>query len=297
MTSRVTLRGTPHGGDSQPATGAYIAPCGRRYWRGGAWQSGGGKASRPDAGIGYLGEHRHFPVIQLAVTGYDDEQTIQAQLERTVVPELEDVAGVNAAQIVGGVGQRITITPDQAALAGAGYSQQAIRDALDQNGVLFPGGEITEDGQTLTVQTGSKITSVDEIAALPLVPSGPEQFEAGTVTIADVASVAAGSGPGHDDLARRRRAGPHDRGHQAPRREHGRRLAGRARRPARPRGEPRRRRRSRSSSTRRPTSSSRSRRSPRRACSACSSRCSSSSCSCCRCARRSSPRSRSRRAC
>ena len=130
-----------------------------------------------------------FPVIQLAVTGYDDEQTIQAQLENSVIPELEDVAGVNAAQIVGGVGQRVTITPDQAALAGAGYTQQAIRDALDQNGVLFPGGQITEDDQTLTVQTGSKITSVDEISALPLVPSTPEQFQAGPVTIAEVASV------------------------------------------------------------------------------------------------------------
>ncbi|MET0829192.1 MAG: efflux RND transporter permease subunit, partial [Microbacterium sp.] len=130
-----------------------------------------------------------FPVIQLAVTGYDDEQTIQAQLEATVVPELEDVPGVNTAQIVGGVGQRVTITPDQAALAAAGYSQQAIRDALDQNGVLFPGGEITEDSQTLTVQTGSKITSVEEIAALPLVPSGGAQFEAGALTIADVAIV------------------------------------------------------------------------------------------------------------
>ncbi|MCR2762638.1 efflux RND transporter permease subunit [Microbacterium sp. zg.B48] len=130
-----------------------------------------------------------FPVIQLAVTGYEDEQTIQAQLESTIVPELEDIAGVNAAQIVGGVGQRITITPDPAALAEAGYAQQAIRDALDQNGVLFPGGQITEDGQTLTVQTGSKITSVEEIAALPLVPSDAAQFESGPRTIADVATV------------------------------------------------------------------------------------------------------------
>ncbi|MDY0907984.1 efflux RND transporter permease subunit [Microbacterium sp. CFBP9034] len=131
-----------------------------------------------------------FPVIQLAVTGYDDEATIQAQLEASVIPDLEDVEGVNAAQIVGGVGQRITITPDQSDLAAAGYTQQAIRDALDQNGVLFPGGEITEDGETLTVQTGTKIESVDEIAALPLVPSDAEQFEEGTVTIGDVSTVA-----------------------------------------------------------------------------------------------------------
>ncbi len=131
-----------------------------------------------------------FPVIQLAVTGYDNEATIQSQLEASVIPDLEDVAGVNAAQIVGGVGERITITPDQAALAEAGYTQQAISDALEQNGVLFPGGEITEGDETLTVQTGSKITSVDEISALPLVPSTADQFTAGQKTIADVATVA-----------------------------------------------------------------------------------------------------------
>ncbi len=136
-----------------------------------------------------------FPVIQLAVTGYDDQETIQAQLESTVVPELEDVAGVNAAQIVGGVGQRITITPDQAALAAAGFSQQAIRDALDQNGILFPGGEITENDETLTVQTGAKITTVEDLAALPLVPTDATQFAAGTVTIADVATVAEDTDP------------------------------------------------------------------------------------------------------
>lgn len=136
-----------------------------------------------------------FPVIQLAVTGYDDEATIQAQLEASVIPDLEDVAGVNAAQIVGGVGQRVTITPDQAELAASGYTQQAIRDALDQNGVLFPGGEITEGDETLTVQTGAKISSVDEIAALPLVPSTADQFVAGAKTIADVATVAEEADP------------------------------------------------------------------------------------------------------
>lgn len=136
-----------------------------------------------------------FPVIQLAVTGYDDEATIQSQLEASVIPDLEDVAGVNAAQIVGGVGQRVTITPDPAELAASGYTQQAIRDALDQNGVLFPGGEITEGDETLTVQTGAKITSVDEIAALPLVPSTADQFAAGPKTIADIAAVAEEADP------------------------------------------------------------------------------------------------------
>ncbi len=130
-----------------------------------------------------------LPVIAIAVTGYDDERTIQSQLAASVVPDLEDLAGVGSAAIIGAQGERVTIVPDQAALAGAGYTQAAITDALDQNGLLFPGGAVTEGEQTLTVQTGAKLASVDEIAALPLVPTGAEQFAAGILTIADVADV------------------------------------------------------------------------------------------------------------
>ncbi|MDQ1123614.1 efflux RND transporter permease subunit [Microbacterium trichothecenolyticum] len=130
-----------------------------------------------------------FPVIQLAVTGFTDAQATQSVLETSVIPDLEDVAGVNAAQIVGGTGKRVTITPDATRLSDRGYSQQAITDALDANGVLFPGGSLTEGDRTLTVQTGTKLTSVDEIAALPLVPSDAAQFRAGATTIADVATV------------------------------------------------------------------------------------------------------------
>ncbi len=136
-----------------------------------------------------------LPVISLAVTGYDDAEKIQAQLEASVIPDIEHVDGVASASIVGGQGQRVTITPDQAKLAAAGYSQTAITDALDQNGVLFPGGGVTEGDQTLTVQTGTKLTSVDEVAKLPLVPSNAEQIAAGARTIGDVATVALGQDP------------------------------------------------------------------------------------------------------
>ena len=136
-----------------------------------------------------------LPVIAIAVTGYDDAQKVQSQLETSVVPDLEDTAGVSAATIVGGVGQRVTITPDPAKLAAAGFTQTAITDALDQNGVLFPGGAVTEGDQTLTVQTGTKLTSIDEISALPLVPSTAAQLAGGVKTIADVATVTLGQDP------------------------------------------------------------------------------------------------------
>ena len=91
----------------------------------------------------------------------------------------------------------MTITPDQAALAAAGYTQQAIRDALEQNGVLFPGGTITEDDKTLTVQTGAKLDvgRRDRGAAARAVDAGAAQ--AAPSTIGDVATVDAGAGPGH----------------------------------------------------------------------------------------------------
>ncbi len=128
-----------------------------------------------------------LPVIQIAATGFADIETAQSELERLAIPELEDVEGVNAAAIIGGIGQRITITPDAAELAAVGLSTQAISSALQQNGILFPGGEITEGDRTLTVQTGAKLTSVDDIAALPLVGS--------SATIGDVATVVRASEP------------------------------------------------------------------------------------------------------
>lgn len=136
-----------------------------------------------------------LPVMVLAVTGYDDEATIQSQLSTAVIPQIEDVAGVAGAQILGAQAQRVTITPDAARLAERGFAQSAITDALDQNGILFPGGTVTEGSQTLTVQTGAKLGSVDEVAALPLVPTSPEQAMAGTTTIGDVATVDLGRDP------------------------------------------------------------------------------------------------------
>jgi HAE1 family hydrophobic/amphiphilic exporter-1 len=138
-----------------------------------------------------------LPVVQVAVSGFDDPAKAQEQLEDLVIPEIEDIEGVGTASIAGAAGQRITIVPDQEKLAVAGLSQQAISDALQQNGNLFPGGEITEDGQTLTVQTGVKIGSIDELRELPLIASAAPQVDPATgqplptqnYTIADVATV------------------------------------------------------------------------------------------------------------
>src|SRR5690606_16423724 len=72
-----------------------------------------------------------------------------------------------------------------------GLSTQSIRDAVATSGMLLPAGSITEDGQTLTAQVGDRVTTVDEIASLPLV--GAQSLE--VVTVGDVAEVAVVDNP------------------------------------------------------------------------------------------------------
>lgn len=131
-----------------------------------------------------------FPVLQLAVTGTDDVSALSDQLRRTTLGEIQDVDGVREAALVGDVGLRVSIVPDDARLAANGLSTQDIRTTLSQNGVLLPAGTITENEKTLSVQVGSKIGSVDNLAALPLVSA-----TGGTAKLGDVASVTLENNP------------------------------------------------------------------------------------------------------
>ncbi|WP_437582846.1 efflux RND transporter permease subunit [Paramicrobacterium sp. CJ85] len=133
-----------------------------------------------------------FPIIQVAVTG-DDNDALNDLLERVAVPDLEDVEGVREAAITGASGQRVTITPDTDELAKVGATTQNISDTLQQSGSLVGAGEITEGDNTYAVQAGSKLSSVEDIAALPL--SGVVSPEGDPVTIDDVADVALTDNP------------------------------------------------------------------------------------------------------
>lgn len=111
-----------------------------------------------------------FPVIQIAVTGGADANTEQLaqQVETSALADITDIDGVREARLNGAVGTRVAIVPDEARMTAAGVTTKQISDALAQNGLLIPAGEITEEGKTLSVQTGGKVTSTEEIAALPI---------------------------------------------------------------------------------------------------------------------------------
>ena len=135
------------------------------------------------------GSFDDLPVIQLAVSATGDQEQLVDRLNATAIPDLEKLDGVREADVFGNPGRRVVITPDRTALAARGLSQTAISDALDDNGTLIPGGTITQDGTTLSVQTGQRIASLDDIEALPLTGG------TSTATIGDVAKVAIQESP------------------------------------------------------------------------------------------------------
>ncbi|THG29560.1 efflux RND transporter permease subunit [Naasia lichenicola] len=138
-----------------------------------------------------------FPVIQIAVSTDGDQDQLVSDLRTNVLPELEDLDGVRAASLTGSPGERVTITPNADELTARGLSTAAISQALAANGSLIPAGSITEDGKTFSVQAGTRLGSVDDIAALPLVSSGGAGAAAGGAapTIGEVATVAIADDP------------------------------------------------------------------------------------------------------
>jgi HAE1 family hydrophobic/amphiphilic exporter-1 len=135
------------------------------------------------------GSFDDLPVIQLAVSAKGDQEQLVDRLNATAIPDLEKLDGVRQADVFGNPGRRVVITPDQTELATRGLAQTAIKDALDDNGTLIPGGTITQDGTTLSVQTGARIASIHDIAALPLTGGTT------ATTIGDVAKVAIEESP------------------------------------------------------------------------------------------------------
>jgi HAE1 family hydrophobic/amphiphilic exporter-1 len=112
-----------------------------------------------------------LPVVQLAVTSDMDKHLLASKLSTLTISNIKQLEGVSDANLLGAASQRVTITPDPAALAANGLTTQSITSALSANGVLLASGTITENAKTLTVQSGAKITSLKELASIPLIGS------------------------------------------------------------------------------------------------------------------------------
>ncbi|MFJ7265783.1 efflux RND transporter permease subunit [Streptomyces sp. NPDC099050] len=126
-----------------------------------------------------------IPTVVLAVTSDKDQQALADQLTTSVVPALEDIAGVGQVTVDGVRDLQVTVTPDEAKLAAAGLDGAALAQGLQAGGATVPAGSFDEAGKNRTVRVGSGYTSLAQLEDLRLT-AGPGKP---AVRLGDVASV------------------------------------------------------------------------------------------------------------
>jgi HAE1 family hydrophobic/amphiphilic exporter-1 len=134
------------------------------------------------------------PVVIASVAARDGTDLAgAAQIARQeIIPELQSIPGVAAADLAGGLEQRLIVTLDPDLLAKAGVSSQQIVGVLQADNLTLPGGELTTDSARIPVSTIGRIGSIDEIKGLvvgvrPSSPPAPITIgELGTVELASL---------------------------------------------------------------------------------------------------------------
>ncbi|OIJ24491.1 hypothetical protein UG56_022695 [Nocardioides luteus] len=126
------------------------------------------EGAEPEVSSGGFGD---LPAMTLTVSSDASEQKLGERLNDVAVPELRTVEGVRDVSVSGVTGQRITVTPDADELRAHGLTADAVSQALTANGSTTPAGSVVEDGDTVSVQVGDQLTSVDDVKSLPLTAS------------------------------------------------------------------------------------------------------------------------------
>ncbi|MFK0098522.1 efflux RND transporter permease subunit [Streptomyces sp. NPDC091040] len=131
-----------------------------------------------------------IPTVVLAVTSDKDQQALADQLDRTVVPALEDIDGVGQVSVDGVRDLQVSVTPDDKKLAAAGLNAAALSQALQSGGATVPAGAFSESGKSRTIQVGGAFTSLKQIEDLRVSGQNPASGKPGKpVRLGDIATV------------------------------------------------------------------------------------------------------------
>lgn len=112
-----------------------------------------------------------IPAVVLSVSSDEEPAVLAQRLNSDVIPELERVDGVASVMLAGAPTDIVRITPDAQKLADAGLAESDITAAIDASGLSVPGGTVTDGGRSLDVTVGQRIASVDDLAAIVVMPS------------------------------------------------------------------------------------------------------------------------------
>ena len=135
--------------------------------------------------LDYAAEAPHKPATR------EEQLMALAQIqEYQVKPLLRGTAGVAEVNTSGGYERQIVIQPDPVRLAAAGLSLDGLAEIVKQNTLNAGGGYVEIGGEQLIVRATTRVSSVEEIAQLPLKFTGAVK----PILLNEVATVGIGSG-------------------------------------------------------------------------------------------------------
>ncbi|WP_027955979.1 efflux RND transporter permease subunit [Halobacillus kuroshimensis] len=116
------------------------------------------------------------PVYQAALSS-DDLQALQADVEDTIVPTLENLEGVAGVQVTGSEESKLQIEVDEEEATTYGLTLSSILDAVEQSEYKLPAGSLQQDGLSTPVEiTGTldDVTALEDLT-IPVTSAGAQQ--------------------------------------------------------------------------------------------------------------------------
>lgn len=109
-----------------------------------------------------------FPAIQLSILGDRDIPSIQRLLDDVIIPQVERVDGVFNVDILGSVDEQAFVTVDTDKLEDLGLTMQDVSNAIRQNNLSFPGGDLNREGTNFPIRTKHELGSIDDMLNLTI---------------------------------------------------------------------------------------------------------------------------------
>ncbi|MCL4489549.1 MAG: efflux RND transporter permease subunit, partial [Chloroflexi bacterium] len=124
------------------------------------------------------------PIMNIALTG-GSQEALYNTATNTLQPDLQQVPGVAAVSVNGGLVPQVNVTLKPGVLNAYGISLQQITSAIQQQNTSIPGGNTTEQGLTRTITTNAYYQNVSDLKNL-VIQSRPGGLP---LTLGQIASV------------------------------------------------------------------------------------------------------------
>ena len=123
-------------------------------------------------------------IMDLSIQAVSDDDNIYSYIENTVVPQLENIAGVASVEMRGGTREYVRVTLREEDLDQYGVTMSDVANAISTADFTLSAGEIGRGNTDIALQGGMSLDSHEEIPDIPIsLPSGD------IIHISDVADV------------------------------------------------------------------------------------------------------------